>query len=269
MNGKRILSATLGVAVTLLCAASSIGAKEITLRLYNPAGLSTPAYPFTVGVPFARDEMKVGVPITLVDESGHSIPVQQLVTATWDKEGRATRWLLLDFVTALKPDGATLTLRPGTSSPAPIVAGKLVSETADAILLDTGRVKILISKKRFNLFEQVWAHLNNNDSYESSEAMCTSRLRIEHQKRDHVVGPTVHVPREQSGRRGLVRKARDVAELVDRPEDGLHDRSSLCGFVRRSPPANAHAAFLPAAGRSARSPDGSAQVPAGQPRRPR
>lgn len=50
MESKRIVTSTLGVAVTLFYAASTIDATEITLRLHNPEGLSAPSYPFTVGV---------------------------------------------------------------------------------------------------------------------------------------------------------------------------------------------------------------------------
>ena len=215
MTANRLISAVLTSALGLCGTASSFAAKEIKLRIYNPAGVSNEAYPFTVGVPFARGKLEPDAPIRLFDAGDEPIPVQQRVTATWDKTGASTRWLLLDFVTALESRDATLTLRTETPPPIAVASRNLAHETADAIVLDTGRVRLSISKRRFNLFEQAWADLNHNGQYDSSEGLLAAKDLAGPYVRDGVGkefwavhDPNVEVELEENGPIKAVVKAK-------------------------------------------------------------
>ena len=177
-DGANSMALNFVVALALVCAASSISPGEVLLRIHNPSGFISPAYPFTVGVPFPRGALKPDAKITLRDADGNQVPVQAMVTASWDKGSSSVRWLLLDFVMSLQPGGATLALQTKKTPVSVVPLGDLATKTADSILLDTGRVKLEVSRKGFNLFEQVWTDLNNNHKYESDEAVLdTDALR--------------------------------------------------------------------------------------------
>ena len=160
----------LAVAMVAACTAASARAKQVALRIHNPSGITCERYPFTVGVPFGRGALKADALVKLSYADGKPIPVQTLVTATWEKERSSAKWLLLDFVAPVKPGGATLRLEPAAAAVSPR-QNNVASETAQSIFLYTGRLKLEISKKNFNLFHQVWADLNGDGRYEPAEAL--------------------------------------------------------------------------------------------------
>ncbi|MDP6506152.1 MAG: hypothetical protein QF886_21185, partial [Planctomycetota bacterium] len=161
--------------ICFLIVDSAALAADVQLLIRNPSGTSSAAYPFTVGVPFARGELEPGDSVTLVDGEGKPIPAQTLVTATWNSQRDSVRWLLLDFVTSLKPGILTLALQTRTKVESPTVIANVATEIGDSLILDTGRIKLQINRKRFNLFDQVWGDLNQNHKLEIAEALLDAK----------------------------------------------------------------------------------------------
>ena len=72
--------------------------KEIHLRIEEPNGTGRTQWPVSQGVPFAEGELERETRVTLLDPAGNRVPVQTRCLATWRKDRRHVKWLLLDFL---------------------------------------------------------------------------------------------------------------------------------------------------------------------------
>ena len=71
--------------------------KRIKLSVEEPAGVDRHAWPITQGVPFAEGELERGAPVRMVDTDGRVLPTQSTCLATWSKDLKYVKWLLVDF----------------------------------------------------------------------------------------------------------------------------------------------------------------------------
>src|SRR5687767_12891701 len=97
---KRVLSlAFLGL--VLLAAVPAISynppqqAKRIRLQVENPSNVVRKAWPITQGVPFAEGELERGAPVRVVERDGRVLPTQSTYLATWKKDLKHVKWLLV------------------------------------------------------------------------------------------------------------------------------------------------------------------------------
>lgn len=71
--------------------------QRVALQLSGGAGCSYSAWPVTQGIPFADGVLRRGVPVRVVDENGRPLPTQAKCLATWNKDLKFVKWLLVDF----------------------------------------------------------------------------------------------------------------------------------------------------------------------------
>jgi len=121
---------------TPLCAATPA---EVPLRIDVPEGLQVGLWPVTFGVPFPKGALKPGAPVA-VTANGKPVPTQTVPLATWDREGKSIRWLLVDFqVDAAAAKGTDYRLHFGAAAPVPAAAKPLrVERDGHHLVVDTG-----------------------------------------------------------------------------------------------------------------------------------
>lgn len=122
----------------------------VGLSVREVDGVERHRWPLTVSVPFRRGEVHPGTAVKVVDEHGIASPVQVHTLATWP-DG-SLRWLLLDTQLDLKPHRERrLRVAAGKAPPPPTAAR--VSETDDAMVVDTGAIRFTVPKKHFAVLE--------------------------------------------------------------------------------------------------------------------
>ena len=107
--------------------------------------------PVTAGIPFAQGALGSDSQLRLLDAGSRELPLQTRVLERW-RDG-SVKWALLDFEDA--EPGATLEFgnqvaRARADSPL------RVTEDADAVSVDTGKLKFTVSKRRFGLLDAAW-----------------------------------------------------------------------------------------------------------------
>lgn len=132
-----------------------VWAAEIPVEIRNPAGVPVRQWPVTTGVPFPQGALKSAEQVRLLGEAGVEIPAQ--VQQTGRHQDGSVRWLLLDFQTDVPAEGRKLTLEFGKDIKRAVVSKPLtVKERGDAIEVDTGALRFVVSKKRFNGLAEAW-----------------------------------------------------------------------------------------------------------------
>ncbi len=136
-----------------LMLAGAARALEVSVTVQETAGIARTAEPVSGGIPLPEGVYKPGqVKLTLTD-GGKPVPCQVTELVVGPKG--FVRWVLLDCQLDLKPNETrTLTLTDERSDlpPRPVQSLK-VTQTADAVTVDTGKAAFTISKtKPFGLF---------------------------------------------------------------------------------------------------------------------
>ncbi|MGE5531681.1 MAG: hypothetical protein ACM3VW_06160, partial [Bacteroidota bacterium] len=154
----------LSLLVALLLAALC-HAQNLPLTIHNRTATPLKAAPVRGGVPFGVGQLKDGQRLTLTDSAGRSIPCATRPTAHW-YDG-SVKWLLVDTQVDLPAGGeTTLQLAPGGAI-APVSPQVKLTDTADAIIADTGPARFVFSKKQFGLPSQAWVDLNSDGKCEA------------------------------------------------------------------------------------------------------
>ncbi len=132
------------------------GVFRVPLTLKETQGVERKQWPVHFGVPMPEGIIKDTRQLHLLDTSGREVPCQFTVLSRyWGKDG-SIRWVLLDFLADIPARGkAVYTLTNGGKGTV-AGGGVRVEEKEDAITLDNGRLKVVVSKKRCNLFEAVY-----------------------------------------------------------------------------------------------------------------
>ena len=71
--------------------------KRIKLTIENPGGVDRKAWPITQGVPFAEGDLERGSPVRAVRPDGEALPTQATCLATWNRDMKYVKWLLVAF----------------------------------------------------------------------------------------------------------------------------------------------------------------------------
>ena len=148
--------AMIQVALACLIGCGAVQGREalVELTVTEPAGVARINGPVTTGLPFPQGKLAKGTPLALLDAAGKAIPLQTRVLASWP-DG-SVKWVLLDFQALRLAASGTASFqlvaaRRTASPPEPVK----VSETKDAITVDTGAMQAAISLKHFSLFQSV------------------------------------------------------------------------------------------------------------------
>ena len=158
---KSVVQVGLGFAVLALVAGALVVAGteiSIPITVEEPCGVARIGEAVSGGIPLPEGQFQKDQPFALFDgdgstglTAGKEVPVQALPLVVNEKG--FLRWVLLDFQTDLKPkEKKAFVLKAVKPSASPAVAVK-VTETADGLTLDTGKIKFSIAKdKSFSLF---------------------------------------------------------------------------------------------------------------------
>ena len=129
--------------LALLSVASVAGALEIPITVEEPLGVARTAEPVSGGIPMPWGQVKAGTPWALFD-GATEIPLQ--ATPMVVDENGFLRWVLIDFQVSLNArEKKTFTLKTLPPSAKPQTALS-VTDAADAVTIETGKAKIVISR---------------------------------------------------------------------------------------------------------------------------
>ena len=114
--------------------------RRIRLTIENAGGGDRKAWPITQGVPFADGDLERGAPVRVVDASGKALATQASSLATWNKDLKYVKWLLVDFQADLGANPTEeffLEYGPGVEAVLP-EQGVQVERTDGRMRVDTG-----------------------------------------------------------------------------------------------------------------------------------
>ena len=147
---------SLGLSAALLLALSAaLGAADwsVELTVQEDAGLARSAEPVSGGIPLPRGLVNDPAQLTLVDADGKEVPAQFSAINRWASDGSVC-WLLVQSVATIPAKGsAKFTLKPGKPMKRDLLK---VTDAADAVTVETGAIKFVVSKKKFNLIDAAW-----------------------------------------------------------------------------------------------------------------
>src|SRR3990167_5722025 len=142
---------------------------RIPLRLEETAGVARSGWMAGGGVPFAPGQVGAAGQMRPVDEQGDAQPAQLRPLARWS-DG-SIRWLLVSLLADLQPrqqQAYVLEYGPATHA-APASTPLRVTDGDRTITVDTGPLRVTVSKERFTLFEQVWLDRNQDGQFADDE----------------------------------------------------------------------------------------------------
>ena len=134
----------------------SQAALHVSLQIQNPYSYSLTMEPITSGIPLPRHlNVKDAAGLRLVNSTGIPVPAQFTPLARWggapDDTSQPIRWVLLDFQASVPASGtagyAVQQGGPGPSPSSPVT----VTESADAVAVNTGVAEFSISKSHGGL----------------------------------------------------------------------------------------------------------------------
>jgi len=172
MNGKWWVGALALIVGVVLMGAAPAADLNVKLVVRESAGVARVGEPVSAGVPLPRGAVKDPGEVRLVDAAGKEVPAQCSVINRWGAD-QSVMWLLVQSVATVPANGdAVFHLRSGT----PTVKRDLlkVTETADAVTVDTGKIKFNVSKERFNLLDGAWLDANGDGRYAADERIVAS-----------------------------------------------------------------------------------------------
>ena len=118
--------------------------KRVELVVENAGGVKRSAWPITQGIPFADGELEPGAAVCVVDAEGRPFPTQSTCLATWSRDMKYVKWLLVDFQTDLRADETAsffLEYGEGAETPAPTQPVAVTREEG-RIRIDTGVLRL-------------------------------------------------------------------------------------------------------------------------------
>jgi hypothetical protein len=161
-----------GILAAALAASAYAGELSVPLWVTEPVGVERQNAPVTGGVPVGPLKTNGVHQLFLSDAKGNHIraqlsPMVQLRDGTLE-------WVLVDFLADLKPNETkTFRLSRGiVGARAAVVKNAVeIEQKPDTVTLSNGLVKLQLSKKHFNLFDQVWIDRNGDEKFADDEAM--------------------------------------------------------------------------------------------------
>lgn len=134
-------------------------ARSIPLTLENTSGVPWEGQTVGIGIPFARGDLDSAEHIRVIDSGGHEVASQARQLSRWYPFGEAgIRWALVTFGPSVAAGQAPVyhvEYGPGVARqvvPDPI----RVDESVEAITVDTGPLRFVVSKRRASVIDQAW-----------------------------------------------------------------------------------------------------------------
>lgn len=131
------------------------GTFSVPLEIRDNSGVARRDWPVTTGVPLPVGVVQDVGQLRLTDAAGREVPAQFTVLSRYGARDNSLRWVLLDFQADLPANGE-MTVHLRNDRPAQAVSAPIrVTETAQAITVDTGGVVATISRRDGSLLQSV------------------------------------------------------------------------------------------------------------------
>jgi hypothetical protein len=147
----------------------------IPISVTEPANAVRTLAPVSGGIPLGRGVLPASQVdrLALADAQGYRITSfsEPAILTTWP-DG-SVKWLLLDFLATVPARGSvtyTLGLADVDTSEDAAVS---VAEDAASFTVDTGVLRVVLSRQRFSLVEEAWIDRNGDGSYDGDEQVVT------------------------------------------------------------------------------------------------
>jgi len=140
---------------------------NVDVFIRNRTGIELKSAPVRGGIPFALSQLKKEQSLRLIDMEGKPLPLSARPIARW-YDG-SIKWLLVDTQVNLPAKGElVLQLKTSTNSEQFRKNQKIkVSETANAIVAETGAAQFIFERKQFSLPSAIWLDINRDGVYET------------------------------------------------------------------------------------------------------
>jgi hypothetical protein len=159
--------------------ASPAGAPgEVSLTVWEQGGAARTNDIVTGGIPLPEGAVAdPAAELRVLDAAGKVLPAQFLaLDRWWATPNKSPRWCLVSFPASVEAGAkAKYTLKlAAKDSPKPPETALKVTEEADAVTVVTGPLKLVVSKKSFNLFDGVWLDANGDGKFGDDERVIAS-----------------------------------------------------------------------------------------------
>jgi hypothetical protein len=157
----------IGMAAMLMGATASAG--EVLLAASNPEGVSLPAWPVAVGVPFPVGELADAERVAVVDANGRAVPAQITVGTRWWARGGSVQTLLVRFVA--DPQAKGYRLVHGEGAPANPASDHPVSVTRDGdlVTVTNGPLALRFAREAGGPVESISYDANRDGRFDETE----------------------------------------------------------------------------------------------------
>jgi hypothetical protein len=137
-------------------------AENIPLNYASPPDIP---FPVATGIPFPRGVLKSLNNLKIINNVGREIPAQFELLAKWPDQS------LKDVLVILFAEpNASYILQFGTGINRPQYPSSFLSQdSATALEVSTGPLKVRFDKKNFSFFDQMWLDSNGNHQFEENE----------------------------------------------------------------------------------------------------
>lgn len=152
--------------------ASAQAGLRIKIAVKNTTQYAAEKFPVTLGCPLPKSKYWDIRNFALVDKSGQPVLAQfEVLNRNWATDN-SLRHIAIHFLADVPASGESVYY---------LIEGNAISssslkttELTDRIIIDTGKIKVVIKKKGFNLFDEVWLDTNKNSMYEKNERVILS-----------------------------------------------------------------------------------------------
>lgn len=154
------------ITIGLLCLAvfhTASSALEISLTITERAGIDRVSNYVNAGIPFPKGAVHDVNSLGLFTDDGKAIPAAFVVRQSW-LEDKSIRWATVHFLADVLARGTKKYVLRDTGRVAPNFPIK-VDTQQDTIIVDTGAIKFKITKKPFNLFDEIWYSPSSDGKY--------------------------------------------------------------------------------------------------------
>ena len=172
-TGTRETQAAIRAADAPILRRGSVPRRRVPLIIEEPAGVDRLDWPITFGVPLPIGELASDRSVLIRDPQGKEIPCQVDTTGYW-ADG-SVKWLTVDFQATVKAGRRVeYQVEYGNDVKPGVFESPLrVSDNADRVEIDTGPIRFSISKRRFNLFDQVGVDLDRDGKIAGEEIIAS------------------------------------------------------------------------------------------------
>lgn len=137
----------------------------VPLTVAERAGVARTDEPVTGGVPLPEGLIADPAKLALVGPGGKPVPAQFIPATRW-WPGKSIKWVLVDFRASVPAGGrAVYHLTDAAKNPAPANPVK-VQVAGDVATVTTGKLKLVVKRDAFNLFDEVWIDESGAGKYD-------------------------------------------------------------------------------------------------------